>query len=153
MLAPKLLGELDSIQTYVPMSSYLCLVVINSLYLQEGRYYGILSLLSARERAFFPTHDEARFHQRKTRVRITSWSSSRLARLINSRFDMEPRWSEMGDRYVVKLFRDFVFHQVDEDGNPLLDLGHVMSSLNKVSSLPSSSTCQPIMGCGVFDVN
>jgi PAB-dependent poly(A)-specific ribonuclease subunit 3 len=47
---------------------------------------------------------------------------------------MEPRWSEMGDRYVVKLFRDYVFHQVDEDGNPLLDLGHVMLCLNKVDS-------------------
>lgn len=46
---------------------------------------------------------------------------------------MEPRWSEMGDRYVVKLFRDFVFHQLDEEGHPLLDLGHVMACLNKVS--------------------
>ena len=48
---------------------------------------------------------------------------------------MEPRWSEMGDRYVIKLFRDYVFHQVDEDGNPLIDLGHVVSCLNKVSKL------------------
>ncbi len=26
--------------------------------------------------------------------------------------DMDPSWSETGDRYLLKLFRDFVFHQV-----------------------------------------
>lgn len=26
--------------------------------------------------------------------------------------DMDPGWSETGDRYLLKLFRDFVFHQV-----------------------------------------
>lgn len=45
---------------------------------------------------------------------------------------MDPAWSETGDRYLLKLFRDYLFHQVDEEGNPVLDLGHVVESLNKV---------------------
>ncbi|KAJ3552928.1 hypothetical protein NM688_g3893 [Phlebia brevispora] len=40
-----------------------------------------------------------------------------LAKLnfINERpeFARDPRWSETGDRYIVKLFRDYVFHQLD----------------------------------------
>jgi PAB-dependent poly(A)-specific ribonuclease subunit 3 len=66
--------------------------------------------------------------------------NSRLVRLlsklgfINERpeFDMDPRWSETGDRYLLKLMRDYVFHQVDEIGNPIIDLGHVVETLNKV---------------------
>ena len=53
---------------------------------------------------------------------------------INERpeFDMDPSWSETGDRYLLKLFRDYVFHQVNEHGNPLLDMAHVLVCLNKV---------------------
>lgn len=42
------------------------------------------------------------------------------------------RWSETGDRYIIKLFRDYVFHQVDEMGNPLVNMGHVLTCLSKV---------------------
>lgn len=28
------------------------------------------------------------------------------------RFEMDPTWAETGDRYLLKLFRDYVFHQV-----------------------------------------
>lgn len=38
-----------------------------------------------------------------------------------------------GDRYLLKLFRDYVFHQVDENGRPVLDFGHVVECLNKVT--------------------
>jgi PAB-dependent poly(A)-specific ribonuclease subunit 3 len=48
------------------------------------------------------------------------------------RFARDQRWSETGDRYIVKLFRDYVFHQVDEMGKPVLDLSHVLTCLNKV---------------------
>lgn len=66
--------------------------------------------------------------------------NGRLARLlmkfgfINERpeFDMDPAWSETGDRYIIKLFRDYVFHQVDEAGLPVLDVAHVLTCLNKV---------------------
>lgn len=39
-----------------------------------------------------------------------------------------------GDRYLLKLFRDFVMHQVREDGSPLLDWGHVVECLNKLDA-------------------
>lgn len=35
--------------------------------------------------------------------------------------------------YVLKLFRDYVFHSMDEVGNPVIDLTHVLAHLNKVS--------------------
>ncbi|KAI5118625.1 hypothetical protein M0805_006993 [Coniferiporia weirii] len=68
--------------------------------------------------------------------------NARLVRLlckfgfINERpeFDRDPRWSETGDRYIIKLFRDYVFHSVDEVGNPVVNLGHVLTNLNKLDA-------------------
>jgi len=68
--------------------------------------------------------------------------NARLVRLlckfgfINERpeFAREPRWSETGDRYIVKLFRDYVFHQVDESGNPVVNLSHVLTCLSKLDA-------------------
>ncbi|XP_054159365.1 PAN2-PAN3 deadenylation complex subunit Pan3-like [Oppia nitens] len=53
---------------------------------------------------------------------------------INERpeLQMDPNWSETGDRYLLKLFRDYLFHQFSEDGRPWLDLGHMISNLNKL---------------------
>src|SRR5262245_13048660 len=45
------------------------------------------------------------------------------------------RWSETGDRYLLKLFRDYVFHQTHSDGSPVVDYGHVMHTLAKVCNL------------------
>jgi len=53
-------------------------------------------------------------------------------------------WSETGDRYVLKLFRDYVFHQCypepgskdspdgTSSGVPCVDMGHIISSLHKL---------------------
>ncbi|KAJ7484104.1 hypothetical protein B0H11DRAFT_2020177 [Mycena galericulata] len=68
--------------------------------------------------------------------------NARLVRLlckfgfINERpeFAREPRWSETGDRYIIKLFRDYVFHQIDENGNPVVNLSHVLTCLNKLDA-------------------
>ncbi|KAK4048450.1 PAB-dependent poly(A)-specific ribonuclease subunit 3 [Microbotryomycetes sp. JL201] len=68
--------------------------------------------------------------------------NGRLVRLlikfgfINERpeFDHDPRWAETGDRYLIKLFRDYVFHQVDENGRPVTDLSHVITCLNKLDA-------------------
>jgi PAB-dependent poly(A)-specific ribonuclease subunit 3 len=68
--------------------------------------------------------------------------NARLVRLliklgfINERteFDRNPQWAETGDRYILKLFRDYVFHQVSEGGEPVLDLAHVLSCLNKLDA-------------------
>ncbi|GFZ47901.1 PAB1P-dependent poly(A)-nuclease [Saitozyma sp. JCM 24511] len=68
--------------------------------------------------------------------------NGRIARLliklgfINERaeFEMDPRWSDTGDRYILKLFRDYVFHSMGVDGKPVLDLSHVLTSLNKLDA-------------------
>ena len=68
--------------------------------------------------------------------------NGRLVRLlcklgtVNERgeFAGDPSWSEHGERYPLKLFRDYVFHQVDRDGNPRLELGHMLSCLNKLDA-------------------
>jgi len=51
-----------------------------------------------------------------------------------------PKWSETGDRYLCKLFRDFIFHTVDESGRPQIDLGHVVSCLNKLDAASAEKT-------------
>jgi hypothetical protein len=35
---------------------------------------------------------------------------------------------------LIKLFRDYVFHQVDETGRPVTDLSHVLTQLNKLDA-------------------
>lgn len=68
--------------------------------------------------------------------------NSRIARLmvklnfLNERPEHENdrAWSEQGNRYILQLFRDYVFHQVDSHGKPVLDLAHVLSCLNKVDA-------------------
>ncbi|KAG8452860.1 hypothetical protein GDO86_004595 [Hymenochirus boettgeri] len=61
-----------------------------------------------------------------------------LAKLgtINERpeFQKDPAWSETGDRYLLKLFRDHLFHQVTEAGTPWIDLSHIVSCLNKLDA-------------------
>lgn len=54
---------------------------------------------------------------------------------------LDPQWAETGDRYLVKLFRDFLFHQVIEDGRPWMDLGHVITHLNKLEQGSSEKVC------------
>lgn len=68
--------------------------------------------------------------------------NARLVRLvtklnfINERpeYEHDRQWSENGERYFLKLFRDYVFHQVDAQNNPVVDLGHVMTCLNKLDA-------------------
>ena len=68
--------------------------------------------------------------------------NSRIARLmmklnfINERpeYGHDQQWAETGERYPIKLFRDYVFHQVDANGNPVMDMGHVLACLNKLDA-------------------
>lgn len=55
---------------------------------------------------------------------------------INERpeFEHDRQWSENGERYILKLFRDYIFHQVDAQGRPVVDLGHVLACLNKLDA-------------------
>jgi PAB-dependent poly(A)-specific ribonuclease subunit 3 len=44
----------------------------------------------------------------------------------------EQSWSESGERRLVRLFRNYLFRQRTDQGNPFLSLSHVIASLNKV---------------------
>ncbi|KAJ0420550.1 PAB-dependent poly(A)-specific ribonuclease subunit pan3 [Aspergillus carlsbadensis] len=68
--------------------------------------------------------------------------NGRLVRLltklnfINERPEHEHdrQWSENGERFFLKIFRDYIFHQVDASGDPVVDLGHVLTCLNKLDA-------------------
>jgi PAB-dependent poly(A)-specific ribonuclease subunit 3 len=68
--------------------------------------------------------------------------NARLVRLlmkmgfINERpeFEHNPHWLESGDRFLLKLFRDYVFHQVNDAGEPVVDIAHVLTCLNKLDA-------------------
>ncbi|KAK6101600.1 hypothetical protein QQG55_5220 [Brugia pahangi] len=49
-------------------------------------------------------------------------------------FQMDVSWSETGDRYLLKLFRDYLFHQITETGKPWIDMAHIVTSLNKLDA-------------------
>lgn len=49
-------------------------------------------------------------------------------------YSHDRQWAETGERFPIKLFRDFVFHQVDAQSNPVLDMGHVLACLNKLDA-------------------
>ncbi|XP_063837259.1 PAN2-PAN3 deadenylation complex subunit PAN3-like [Ostrinia nubilalis] len=54
--------------------------------------------------------------------------------VINERpeLNMDASWSETGDRYMLKLFRDYLFHAVTEDGRPWIDQAHLAHCLNQL---------------------
>ncbi|KAL8667947.1 MAG: hypothetical protein Q9202_000412 [Teloschistes flavicans] len=75
--------------------------------------------------------------------------NSRLVRLltkinfINERpeYEHDRQWAEHGNRFVIRLFRDYVFHQVDANGNPVLDLAHVLGALNRLDAGSEEKVC------------
>ena len=66
--------------------------------------------------------------------------NSRLMRLVtklhclNERpeYEHDRSWTNQGSRTILPLFRDYVFHQVDAQGNPIVDMGHILACLNKL---------------------
>jgi PAB-dependent poly(A)-specific ribonuclease subunit 3 len=79
---------------------------------------------------------------RTTQALAAEYDSGRAMRLmlklafVNERpeFGHDRRWSQSGDCYILMLFRDFVFHQADGAGYPVMDLGHVVTALNKLDA-------------------
>lgn len=41
-------------------------------------------------------------------------------------------WAESGDRFLVRMFRNYLFRQVNESGQPWLEISHIIAALNKV---------------------
>ncbi|XP_013189159.1 PAN2-PAN3 deadenylation complex subunit PAN3 [Amyelois transitella] len=56
--------------------------------------------------------------------------------VVNERpeLNMDASWSETGDRYMLKLFRDYLFHAVSPDGRPWLDQAHLTHCLNQLDT-------------------
>ncbi|XP_026743505.1 PAN2-PAN3 deadenylation complex subunit PAN3 [Trichoplusia ni] len=54
--------------------------------------------------------------------------------VVNERpeLNLDASWSETGDRYMLKLFRDYLFHSVTADGRPWLDQAHLAHCLNQL---------------------
>ncbi|KAJ2906022.1 pab-dependent poly -specific ribonuclease subunit pan3 [Zalerion maritima] len=71
----------------------------------------------------------------------------RIARLVMKinvvvdRPEHKARSQETESVYVSRLFKDYVFHQVDSTGAPLVDLGHMMECLNKVDVGTDDQVC------------
>ena len=53
----------------------------------------------------------------------------------------DPRWSDAGDRFLLKLFRHYIFHQADSAGRPWMDLPHVVATLNKLDAGSMEQVC------------
>jgi len=68
--------------------------------------------------------------------------NARLVRLLTKlnvildrpEYSQSQTWSQSGERYPIKLFHDYVFHQFDERGKPVLDLAFVLKCLNKLDA-------------------
>ena len=68
--------------------------------------------------------------------------NSRIVRLMTklnclnnrSEYEHDRTYSTQGSRAVLGLFRDYVFHQVDAQANPVVDMGHILSCLNKLDA-------------------
>lgn len=48
--------------------------------------------------------------------------------------ELDASWAETGDRYLLKLFRDWVFHRHTDTGAPSVDWGFVVEALNKLDA-------------------
>lgn len=53
----------------------------------------------------------------------------------------DPRFGETGDHFLLKLLRDYIFHQSEENGEPWLDLSHVVQCLNNLDCGSPSKIC------------
>ena len=66
--------------------------------------------------------------------------NSRITRLMlrlnviidRPEYEDDPNWTEYGSRGQLRLFRDYVFHQVDSQGRPVPDFSHMIACLNKL---------------------
>ncbi|KAL7274863.1 PAB-dependent poly(A)-specific ribonuclease subunit 3 [Rhizina undulata] len=115
----------------------------NICYLCTGTTKNIDDYLKSIANYAFQNFDSALHYEDTLESKLSrELENGRLVRLlcklgfINERpeYDHDPQWGETGDRYFLKLFRDFVFHSVDESNNPVVDMAHVLTCLNKLDA-------------------
>eukprot|EP00116_Pleurobrachia_bachei_P003692 sb/3463954/ len=106
--------------------------------LQPKKVNDLMPLIGAR----FYAHIE-RLRQQCDRTEaelVKELENGRLFRLlckINSILDrpehqLDPTWCETGERHILKIFRNYLFHKVDDVGAPWVDLPHILMTLNKL---------------------
>ncbi|MCJ1437505.1 PAB-dependent poly(A)-specific ribonuclease subunit 3 [Xylographa pallens] len=107
----------------------------------NGKIDSIDNFLVGLESQLMSTFDSALHHDDElTSTLNRELENSRLVRLMTKfnfileRPEYSHQWAETGERWPIKLFRDYVFHQVDAQGSPTLDLGHVIGCLNKLDA-------------------
>lgn len=86
--------------------------------LQDGQDYMELQLTSELE--------NARLFRLLTKINFLIDKSSEKG--------SDPAWKDNGPNYIIKLFRDFVFNEVNEFGKPTLNLSRVLTYLNKLDA-------------------
>jgi PAB-dependent poly(A)-specific ribonuclease subunit 3 len=72
----------------------------------------------------------------------TSLEDGRIARMLlkmnlileRPEHEHNGAWSETGERYYIKMFRDYVFHAVDASGRAHTDLSHILGCLNRLDA-------------------
>jgi PAB-dependent poly(A)-specific ribonuclease subunit 3 len=110
----------------------------------EGRRCNVYDLLALASQALLAENDSLYAHGdalEETLARV--YEADRLFRLMTKLSVVTERpplpgqkpgdsWSETDDRYLIKLFRDYCFHQTDDADRPWLDLGHIVDCLNKL---------------------
>ncbi|MCJ1285856.1 PAB-dependent poly(A)-specific ribonuclease subunit 3 [Xylographa opegraphella] len=115
--------------------------ILGLLGLGAGKIDSIDNFLVGLESQLMSTFDFALHHDDElTSTLNRELENSRLVRLMTKfnfileRPEYSHQWAETGERWPIKLFRDYVFHQVDAQGSPTLDLGHVIGCLNKLDA-------------------
>lgn len=53
---------------------------------------------------------------------------------IRARFESDPSWADTGERYVLRLFLEYIFRQYTDDGQLSLDWGLAFEALNKLDA-------------------
>lgn len=100
----------------------------------------LIKLISSR--AIDAFNDSLRFNDQLYFHLNKEIENSRIVRLmtklncLNERpeYEHDRTFSAQGPRAVLGLFRDYVFHQIDAQANPVVDMGHILSCLNKLDA-------------------
>ncbi|XP_039286752.1 PAN2-PAN3 deadenylation complex subunit PAN3 isoform X2 [Nilaparvata lugens] len=120
------------------------------MYLLSQQRRSIVDLMPMIGARYYSQLDTIQMHNDQLENELAKeMENGRLMRLmvklgiINERpeLNLDPTWAETGDRYMVKLFRDYLFHQVTEDGRPWLDMSHIVHCLNKLDSGSQEKIC------------
>ncbi|KAH8740274.1 hypothetical protein FG386_001549 [Cryptosporidium ryanae] len=82
-----------------------------------------LKLTDALENEFRKEIDNGRLFRLLTKINTIA---------DRSQLNSVHKWNETGDRYICKLFREYLFQQTDNQGRPVVDMGHILDSLAKV---------------------